>query len=210
MDIIKKGFGSRLKIVRKLKNYTQEKLAEDIGINLRQLARIEAGESFVTSETLVRICSVLEISPYVLFDFDIQEDVLMTGTGESVHFSVIKSGNILQLVPTENKTQNYSSLSENFDDKMREMAKRVKKALFVDEISDGKVLQTKIFKPNGEVEIINKNGADELFSSLKEKISKISNDNKKIEFMNLAYDALTNKDALNELKILIKGIELTL
>ena len=73
MDIIKKGFGNKLKNIRKDNNLTQEKFAELIEINVRQLARIEAGESFVTSETLFKICKILQISPQSLFNFEIEE-----------------------------------------------------------------------------------------------------------------------------------------
>ena len=48
----------------------------------------------------------------------------------------------------------------------------------------------------------------QLPEELKEKIKSISDDNKKLEFLHLAYDSIQNKEALNELKVLIKGIEL--
>ena len=130
MNVIKKGFGNRLNILRKSQNLTQEKLAEKIGINLRQLARIEAGESFVTADTLFNICKVLGISPNMLFEFEIQE--------------------------LEKKEENM------------------------------------------------------LLKTLEKNISSISNETKKIEFLNLAYNSLFDKNALNELKTTIKGIELTL
>ena len=130
MNVIKKGFGNRLKILRKSQNLTQEKLAEKIGINLRQLARIEAGERFVTADTLFNICKVLGISPNVLFEFEIQE--------------------------LEKKEENM------------------------------------------------------LLKTLEKNIYSISNETKKIEFLNLAYNSLFDKNALNELKTTIKGIELTL
>ncbi len=213
MDIIKKGFGSRLKFLRKFRNLTQEKLAEAIEVNLRQLARIEAGESFVSSETLLKICSVLEVSPKILFDFDLQEETLMTGTGDKVHCSVIKSGNIIQILPeqfgnTEDKKAELPK-SESFENKMSEISKRLKKEVYVDEVKDGQIILTKIFKPNGDIETLSKNNSASLYEDLKNKILNIANDSKKIEFMNLAYSALTSSIALNELKILIKGIELT-
>lgn len=74
MNIITKGFGKNLKEVRRSKKITQENLSEQIGINLRQLARIEAGESFITAETLLNICKVLEISPGFLFNFSVTEE----------------------------------------------------------------------------------------------------------------------------------------
>ena len=68
MDSITKSFGKTLKTYRKQKKLTQGKLAELVGINLRQLARIEAGESFVTAETLQKLCDVLNIQPKNLFE----------------------------------------------------------------------------------------------------------------------------------------------
>lgn len=214
MDIIKKGFGSRLKIIRIMNKLTQEKLSEKIDINLRQLARIEAGESFVSSETLYNICSVLSISPDVLFDFDLEEEALMTGARQNLHFSVIKTGNVIKLVSaTKNNAyfseQDYNFLCKVFDEKMAAMSKRVGKEIFVDEVKDGNVIATKIFRPDGDAETIRKQNIETQLDILKEKITSISKDEKKLEFMNLAYDALSNKNALNELKMMIRGIEIT-
>ena len=70
MNDMKKLFGKRLKYIRENNGYTQEKFAEKIDINSRALSSIECGKSFVTSDTLARICTALEINPKVLFDFD--------------------------------------------------------------------------------------------------------------------------------------------
>lgn len=69
MSAFTKHFGKRLKSLRTMQNITQEKFAEKIGINLRQLARVEAGESFIRAVTLENICKVLNIYPSELFDF---------------------------------------------------------------------------------------------------------------------------------------------
>ncbi len=127
-DIIKKKFGERMKLIRKSKGYTQEQLAEHILINTRQMARIEAGESFVTSETIYKICVFFKISPKSLFDFDI-DDI---------------------------KVQN------------------------------------------------------DALENITEKLFAISSDSKKIDFVNIAIDALTDKSVLEQLKFIIKGIELTM
>lgn len=44
--------------------------------------------------------------------------------------------------------------------------------------------------------------------TLKQNIQSIAKDKKKLEYMSLAFHSLTSKEALNELKILIRGIEL--
>lgn len=125
MDAFKNCFGRRLKQVRKSKGFTQERLSDAIEINLRQLARIEAGESFVTAETLQKICDVLDISPDTLFIFD--------------------------------------------------------------------------------VNVMNKNKG---FNEIVQKLEVISDDENKLEFIDIAIDALSDKPSLEKLKFLIKGLEL--
>lgn len=211
MDIIKKGFGDRLKTLRKIKNYTQEALAEEIGINLRQLARIESGESFISSTTLYKICKVLDITPKTLFDFSIEDLLLRTGTSNEVYFNVIKQDNVLRLVFDKKQPANLEGQDEevpSFDSQMLALAQRLQKDVFVNEIEDGVVVLTKIFTPSGEIKTIVKNTAADDFENLKNKLKQIVNDKKKLSYMNLAFESLHNKEALNELKILIKGIEL--
>lgn len=67
MGSLKKIFGENVKLIRKSKKITQEKLAELVEIDLRQLARIEAGESFVTAETIERLSEQLEVPYSMLF-----------------------------------------------------------------------------------------------------------------------------------------------
>jgi len=146
MDSITKNFGSKLKSYRRGLCITQEKFAEMIDINLRQLARIEAGESFVSSKTLLKICQVLNVPPNILFDFDLK--------------------NINSEISKENDMQfNVIDVSNNSESKE--------------------------------------------FNELKNNLLKISNDKIKIEYINLAYNSLFDKKALEDLKIMIKGIELT-
>ena len=55
MANFKMGVGGNIKMFRKLKNITQEELAEIIGIHSRQLSKIETGEHFPSCKTLERI-----------------------------------------------------------------------------------------------------------------------------------------------------------
>ena len=70
-NVITFGFGCILQKIRKSKHLTQEKLAEMIDINTRQMARIEAGQSFVTSSTIYKLCLALKVNPSDLFNFTI-------------------------------------------------------------------------------------------------------------------------------------------
>ena len=69
MQNIKKLFGLKLKQIRINKNLTQEKLAELVDINPRQLSRIESGNSFPSVSTLEKMCTVLDVLPVDLFNF---------------------------------------------------------------------------------------------------------------------------------------------
>ena len=71
---IKKLLGRRIKELRENKNLTQEKLAEKIGIGQRNLSKIECGNNFVTSETLSKIISALQVEAKDLFDFNHKND----------------------------------------------------------------------------------------------------------------------------------------
>ena len=78
MSYIKKGFGTNVKLIRKSRNLTQEKLAELIEIDQRQMARIEVGESFVTAETIEKLSAVLNVPVKLLFDIENTETDKMT------------------------------------------------------------------------------------------------------------------------------------
>lgn len=67
---IKKQLGSKIKRVCQNRGYTQEQLAEKIGIAARTLSGIEIGENFVTADTLDKLLNVLDISGSELFAFD--------------------------------------------------------------------------------------------------------------------------------------------
>lgn len=66
MDI-KKELGEKIKRVRKLRNLTQEELAEIIDISPRSLSNIEVGACFVKAETLEKIIESLNITTEELF-----------------------------------------------------------------------------------------------------------------------------------------------
>jgi transcriptional regulator with XRE-family HTH domain len=62
--------GKKIKRLRKMRGYTQEKFAEIIDITPRNLNRIESGENFVSSDTLDKILSALNVTAETLFSFE--------------------------------------------------------------------------------------------------------------------------------------------
>lgn len=67
---LKKLFGNQIKLIRKYRKLTQEELSELVDIDIRQLARIESGSSFATSETIEKLSSALNVSYKELFSFE--------------------------------------------------------------------------------------------------------------------------------------------
>ncbi|GEP50182.1 hypothetical protein FNO01nite_08540 [Flavobacterium noncentrifugens] len=56
------AFGAKLRQLRETKGFTQEKLANDLGIEISQISRIERGVLNTSVATLYSICKVLKIS----------------------------------------------------------------------------------------------------------------------------------------------------
>ncbi len=59
--------GNALKTTRKLKNLTQEKVAEYAQIDEKHYGRIERNICYPKLDTLLSICSALQINPVDLF-----------------------------------------------------------------------------------------------------------------------------------------------
>ena len=62
-------FGKRFKELREAKGYTQEQLAEYLGVEARQISRIETGKCFTTLDNLKKISDLYKIDVKDIFDF---------------------------------------------------------------------------------------------------------------------------------------------
>lgn len=54
--------GTRLKDARKKKEYTQEELAEQMGVSIAYLSKIETGKIHINLERLSQICDILDVT----------------------------------------------------------------------------------------------------------------------------------------------------
>ena len=61
--------GLRVLHYRKLKNFTQEDLAERAGISVAVISRIENSASNTEVVTILKIANALKVEPHKLFDF---------------------------------------------------------------------------------------------------------------------------------------------
>ena len=67
---LKKQLGKNIQQFRKQQKLTQEQFAEFIGIDPKNVSRIENGNSYPSSETLVAIAKALNLDIYELFIFN--------------------------------------------------------------------------------------------------------------------------------------------
>ena len=70
----KNNLAIRLKELRNQKGKSQEVLADESGLSLRTIQRIENGETNPTGESLKRLSNALNVNPDELIDWAIKED----------------------------------------------------------------------------------------------------------------------------------------
>jgi transcriptional regulator with XRE-family HTH domain len=71
----------KLKLIRSVKNWTQEEVAEKLGISIHAYAKIERGETDVNLSRLQQIAEVMEIELSQLFGLD--EKNVFNSTGDN-------------------------------------------------------------------------------------------------------------------------------
>jgi transcriptional regulator with XRE-family HTH domain len=66
---LKVKFGRKLRQIRRLKNLTQEQLAEAIGVSVEFISNIERGINAPSFDTLEKLSEFLHVSYVDLFNF---------------------------------------------------------------------------------------------------------------------------------------------
>jgi len=62
--------GKRISKIRRLRGYSEEYMAQRLGVSQRQYSRYETGESTLAPEKLTVVCEVLEVEQEDLLNFD--------------------------------------------------------------------------------------------------------------------------------------------
>ncbi len=75
MYSIKNLLGKRIKELRKERSMTQEQLAELIGIDPRNLIKIENGQTFPRVQTLDKLIEIFDINPEEIFKSEHLKDI---------------------------------------------------------------------------------------------------------------------------------------
>ncbi len=79
-----KDLGARVRIARRKRSWTQEQLAEKVGISGSFLGHIERGTRVASLETFVALCNELKVVPEYLLcsSLDITESPMPEGMNE--------------------------------------------------------------------------------------------------------------------------------
>lgn len=93
LETDKKVLGKKLRDYRKIKKYTQFQLAEKVGLNEKQISRIEAGINYPTYTTFAKLIDVLGINILEFFD---AKDIEINKTEQEL-ISIIKESGELEL-----------------------------------------------------------------------------------------------------------------
>jgi len=72
--------GQNIQTIRKLKGLTQQELADQIGINLQSLSKIERGVNYPTFDTLEKIIETLQVTPNELLSGELTSTAHMEST----------------------------------------------------------------------------------------------------------------------------------
>ena len=67
---VKKELGKKIKEIRLMRGFTQEKLSEMADISQKALSSIETGENFITADTLDKLLAALDVTLQELFSTD--------------------------------------------------------------------------------------------------------------------------------------------
>ncbi len=207
-----KALGINIKKYRKARNLSQEQLSEMVGIQPRQMSKLETGVHFPSAKTLENICITLDVTPKDLFDFDIvytDQSCLIDGTYNISNYRVLKSENVYQLLNKENKSRDVlANRSEKYiEQRFVDMAIRTKETIAVEYFENNKYANTIIYYPDGTYKIFNSD-KNTMINKLLKDIIKISNDEAKMEFINLALSAFENPDVIPQLELILKGLKL--
>lgn len=223
MQNIKEAFGANLRKIRKSRKFTLDAFAEMADITPRLLSKIEAGDTFLSVETLCKISMALDLSLQVLFDFEWNDGKMYFDNNKYIkpHFkAVIKDDKFeFKSLPTLKGFNIHKQMSiSEFTLFMMDFAKNNNMTVYVDCFINKTRDKIVKYSPDNTFsflatrnDIMNKenNTKDALYYDVIEKFKEFSTDKTKIEYIKTAMEALNNKKALEKLKTMIKGIEIS-
>jgi transcriptional regulator with XRE-family HTH domain len=108
---------NKIKSIRELKNYTQEYMADQLGVTQAGYSKIEKGKTILSYVKLVEIARILEVSVEDVISFDSERyfNSINTVKGNSNNGSILIN------------SDNSAALKELYEDKIRLLEKLLSK-----------------------------------------------------------------------------------
>ena len=218
MKEFREAFGRRIKLLRKNRRITQEKLAEIIGLNPRQLTRIETGENFPSSDTLVKLSIALDLDVKYLFDFEWDPEIalLATGTDAKPVLRLVQNNEVVTIksyspaIAEEVKKSKHFPVNQS-EESMQKLAKEINKPLTVEYFVNKTRANIRTYYPNGKIEDLLTEvdiHENEEYKALCEQLKRFSKSPAKLDFIKLALQIFDDKEAAEKLKLMLKGMDL--
>jgi transcriptional regulator with XRE-family HTH domain len=104
---------NKIKNIRELRNYTQQYMADQLGITQAGYSKIEKGKTIISHAKLVEISTILEVNTEDIINFDSQR--------------FIKSLNTVKDNNNVNFNNNYKVLKGLYEDKIKLLEKLLNK-----------------------------------------------------------------------------------
>ena len=93
LEADKVTIGKKFKEYRKSKKLTQAELAEQVGLNEKQISRIEAGLNYPTYLTFTKLIEVLDVN---IADFTVQAPITTNPLQDEI-MHIVKTSNDIEL-----------------------------------------------------------------------------------------------------------------
>lgn len=222
MKNIKEAFGENLRRIRKSKKITIEALAEKSHISSRLLSNIEAGDTFVSAETLCKICVALNVEPQVLFNFDWDDKVMYYDNGKYIkpHFKAVLKNNIYEvksLPPLKNEKIIKKMQIGELTNFLMEFSKDKRMTIYIDFFTDKNRDKIVKYTPDGTFSFLTQNSEIKSkkpglkinkYDIAMNKVREIAINEKRLEYIITASEALSNKKSRDKLRIMLDAIDL--
>ncbi len=215
-------FSTRIRQLRKALGLTLREMSETLSIPLSTISKYEQGI----------IKPGVEILSKVALSYNVNLNWLLTDVGDmfiqdNTFAAPVNNEDCVNLKAIK-KNDNYSVhlVSNNFFegyDKLKkidanlayktfsDVAKELNKPIVV-EFSDKKAKEDmRIFYPDSSyeiVDIVEMKKRESIFQSIIKQLDSFRNDERKLEFIDRAIESLADKDALDQLKLMLKGLEM--
>ncbi len=190
-------FRERLKLLRKELKLSQDDLAKSCGVKLTAISKYETDVIKPGFEMLSKIGLAYNVNLNWLIN-EIGSMFVETSSRRLVKNAT--DGFVVE-VDEKAKTEIVTVAQEQHS-----MA--LASDLKVDYYGEDNEYCTKIYRANGQVEFLGKNDLQMNFQDIVQKLAEVCDDKNKFEFVMTAIAALSDEEALRELKFLIKGMEL--